>query len=165
MRPAPAIPCDARTKTTSPRLVGRPHRAEASVKPMIEIRKIYLMPNRPASQPVSGIMIAAQTMYDVSAQAIWSSEADRLPWICGRATLRIVLSTPCIMFASMIDIVIMPRFGTGVNASPLIDRPLNEATAGPAALCPYPHRGRDDCVMFLAEKTQKPCRLAKQVEG
>jgi hypothetical protein len=39
--------------------------------------------------------------------------------MCGRATLRIVLSTPCMIFASMIEIVIMPRFGTGANASPL----------------------------------------------
>ena len=30
-----------------------------------------------------------------------------------------VLSTPCMIFASMIEIVIMPRFGTGANASPL----------------------------------------------
>src|ERR1700704_2425398 len=157
--PAPATPCRARKNTSSPRLPAAPHSAEASVKPMTETRKIYLMPNRPASQPVSGIMIAAQTMYEVSAQAIWSSEADRLPWMCGRATLRIVLSTPCMMFASMIDIVIMPRFGTGVNASPLIDRPLNEPTVGPVAPCPYPHCGRDDCVLFLAEKTQKPRRL------
>ena len=27
------------------------------------------------------------------------------------------MSTPCIMFASMIEIVIMPRLGTGANAS------------------------------------------------
>jgi hypothetical protein len=27
------------------------------------------------------------------------------------------------MFASMIEIVIMPRFGTGVNVSPLTGRP------------------------------------------
>ena len=40
------------------------------------------------------------------------------------------------MFASMIEIVIMPRFGTGVNASPLIDRPQNvELPAGLVALC------------------------------
>jgi len=39
--------------------------------------------------------------------------------MCGRATLRIVLSTPCMMFAIMIEIVIMPRLGTGTNASPL----------------------------------------------
>jgi hypothetical protein len=29
---------------------------------MIDPRKTYLMPKRPASQPVSGIMIAAQTI-------------------------------------------------------------------------------------------------------
>src|ERR1700730_13053397 len=39
--------------------------------------------------------------------------------MCGRATLRIVLSTPCMMFASMIEIVIMPRLGTGANVAPL----------------------------------------------
>ena len=39
-----------------------PHSAEAKVKPPTESRKIYLMPKRPASQPVSGIMIAAATM-------------------------------------------------------------------------------------------------------
>jgi hypothetical protein len=46
------------------------------VKPMIEARKMCLMPNRPASQPVSGIMIAEQTMYEVRAQATWSREAE-----------------------------------------------------------------------------------------
>jgi hypothetical protein len=60
--PAPATPCNARKTTSSPRLVAAPHNAEAIVKPMTEARKIYLMPNRPASQPVSGIMIAAQTI-------------------------------------------------------------------------------------------------------
>src|SRR5438067_9236397 len=48
--------------------------------------------------------------------------------MCGRATLRIVLSSPCMMFASMIEIVIMTRFGTGVNASPLMDRPQCQTT-------------------------------------
>ena len=37
------------------------------------------MPTRPASQPVSGMVIAAATMYEVSTHAIWSCEADRLP--------------------------------------------------------------------------------------
>ena len=39
-----------------------PHNAEATVKQLTEARKMYLMPNRPASQPVSGIITAAQTM-------------------------------------------------------------------------------------------------------
>src|SRR5438105_6616802 len=62
--------------------------------------------------------------------------------MCGRATLRIVLSSPCMMFASMIEIVIMTRFGTGVTASPLIDRPQNvKPPAGPVALCFNPRSG------------------------
>src|SRR4029077_2194620 len=52
--PAPATPCNARKRTSSPRLVAAPHSAEAGGKPMTETRKMYLMPNRPASQPVSG---------------------------------------------------------------------------------------------------------------
>ncbi len=67
------------------------------------------MPNRPASQPVSGVMIAAATMYEVTTQAIWSCEADSEPCMCGRATLVIVVSTPCMNVASMIEIVIATR--------------------------------------------------------
>jgi hypothetical protein len=44
------------------RLVAAPHNAEASVNPTTEPRKIYLTPKCPASQPVSGIMIAEATM-------------------------------------------------------------------------------------------------------
>jgi len=83
------------------------------VKPSTEIRKTYLIPNWLASQPVSGIMIAAETMYEVSIQEIWSCDADRLPWMCGNATLAIVLSTPCMIVASMIDTVMALRFATG----------------------------------------------------
>src|SRR5216683_387803 len=38
------------------------HQAEARVNPATEIRNTYLMPKCPASQPVSGIMMAAETM-------------------------------------------------------------------------------------------------------
>jgi uncharacterized membrane protein SpoIIM required for sporulation len=37
--------------------------------------------------------------------------------MCGKATLAIVLSTPCMIVASMIEAVIMPRFATGARAS------------------------------------------------
>ena len=93
------------------------------MKPATEIRNTYLMPNRPASQPVSGIVIAAATMYEVSTQAIWSWAADRLPWICGSATLAIVLSTPCMIVASMIEIVIAVRLPSGLRASLLTAAP------------------------------------------
>ena len=39
-----------------------PHSTEATVKPAIETRNTRLRPKRPASQPVSGVMIAAATM-------------------------------------------------------------------------------------------------------
>ena len=60
--PAPARPCNARKMTSSLRLAAAPHSAEAIVKPITETRKMYLMPKRPASHPVSGIMIAAHTI-------------------------------------------------------------------------------------------------------
>src|SRR5580692_6840702 len=75
------------------------------------------MPNRPASQPVNGVMIAAATMYDVTTQAIWSCEHEKLPCICGSATLAIVVSTPCINVASMIDAVMAPRLIRGPSAA------------------------------------------------
>jgi len=49
------------------------------VKPATAQRKTRLRPNRAASQPVGGVMIAAATMYEVSTQLIWSSVAERLP--------------------------------------------------------------------------------------
>ncbi len=59
---APERPCNSRNRTISGRLVAIPHKAEATVKPTIEIRKTFLRPKRPASQPVSGIMIADAMM-------------------------------------------------------------------------------------------------------
>ena len=61
------------------RLVAAPHNAEVKVNPMTEARKMYLTPKWPASHPVSGIMIAEATMYDVNTHEIWSCEADMLP--------------------------------------------------------------------------------------
>ena len=39
-----------------------PHSIEAATKPPMETRKTSFRPNRPASQPVSGVMIAAATI-------------------------------------------------------------------------------------------------------
>ena len=70
---------------------------------------MFFRPKRSHSQPVSGVAMAAATMKEVSTQVIWSCEADRLPCMCGRATLAIVPSSAWMMVASMIDMVIMPR--------------------------------------------------------
>ena len=115
------------------RLVAAPHSAEATVKPITENRNTYLMPKRPASQPVSGVMIAAATMYEVTTQATWSCEADKLPWMCGSATLAIVVSTPCMIVAQVIEAVIAARLsrrpaaGSPPAAAPA--RPLDEFDA------------------------------------
>jgi hypothetical protein len=57
-------------------------------------------------------MIAAATIYDVSTQVIVSCEASRSPVIDGSATLAIVVSSTCMIVASMIETVIRPRCGT-----------------------------------------------------
>ena len=45
-----------------------------------------------------------------------------LPWMCGSATLAIVVSTPCMTQAQMIVAVMAPRWGTGGALSPLTAR-------------------------------------------
>lgn len=59
---APNTPCSRRKPTSSPKLLAMPHRPETAVKPTIDHSISRLRPNRPASQPVSGVMIAAATM-------------------------------------------------------------------------------------------------------
>src|ERR1700726_236595 len=86
---------------------------------MTEARKMYLTPNRPASQPVNGIVIADDTMYDVRIHEIWSCAADMLPWMCGRQTLTIVVSSPCMTQAQMIVAVVAARLAAGGAPSPL----------------------------------------------
>src|SRR6266446_2498776 len=44
--------------------------------------------------------------------------------MCGSATLAIVVSTPCMIGASMIEIVIAPRLATATGVSPLTAPPL-----------------------------------------
>ena len=47
-----------------------PHSIEASVKPMTLPTKMRLRPSLSARTPVSGVMIAAATMYEVSTHEI-----------------------------------------------------------------------------------------------
>src|SRR5690349_12098171 len=60
--------------------------------------------------------------------------------MCGSATLRIVLSIPCMMLASMIEAVIMPRLATGGEAAGEASPPLIAAApAGGAGRRASPH--------------------------
>src|SRR3954465_14362863 len=51
-------------------------------------------PSRLASQPVIGVATAVATRFNVMTQEISSCVADRLPRICGRATLASVIVMP-----------------------------------------------------------------------
>ena len=53
---------DNRVPITIGLMLATPHSIEAMVKPAIENRNICLRPTRVASQPDSGVMIAAATM-------------------------------------------------------------------------------------------------------
>ena len=54
-----------------------------------------------------------------------------LPWMCGSATLAIVVSTPCMKVASMIETVIQPRFATaGAGSWASTYPPLGLSCAG-----------------------------------
>src|SRR5207237_9466253 len=52
-----------------------------------------------------------------------------LPWMCGRQTLTIVVSSPCMTQAQMIVAVIAPRLATGGAISPLTRRAFAVSSA------------------------------------
>ncbi len=114
---APKMPCSSRDATICARVSDIPQNAEAMVKPVIEMASRRLTLSRSDSQPVSGVAIAAATMYEVSTQVISSCDADRLPCMCGSATLAMVLSSVWIRVAAMIAMVIMGRL-SGISTRP-----------------------------------------------
>ncbi len=122
---APKKPCSSRATTICASDSEMPHRIEAIVKPAIETSSTCLSPKRSVSQPASGVAMPAATMYEVSTQVIWSSDADRLPCMCGRATLAMVPSIAWMMVASITEMVIMPRCA----ASPWMVLPSSAAAA------------------------------------
>src|ERR1700744_1579932 len=111
---APKIPCSKRDATICVSVSDNPHSADDTVKPPIAKISRRLTLSRSDSQPVSGVAIAAATMYEVSTHVISSCDADSVPCICGSATLAMVLSSVCIRVASMIETVIMGRLSAAV---------------------------------------------------
>ena len=59
---APKTPCNSRNATIAVMLQASPHSIEAATKPMMQATNTSLRPKRSASQPVTGVMIAAATM-------------------------------------------------------------------------------------------------------
>ena len=73
------------------------------MKPVIDAISRRLRPNTPASQPVSGRMMALATRYDVSAHVASSTVADRLPAMCGSETFTTVVSSTSMNVANMTE--------------------------------------------------------------
>ena len=69
-RLAPNTPCSRRKTTIWLRLWAAPHIIEARVKPTTDHMKTRLRPKRAVTKPVSGMKIAAATMYEVRTQEI-----------------------------------------------------------------------------------------------
>ncbi len=112
---APKSPWKRRAATISGRVCASPQSAENTVKPTTEAMNTRLRPTCPASQPESGVMIAAAMMYEVRTQAIWSCVAESEPWMRGSATFAMVLSSACMIEASITESVMSPRWGAGAS--------------------------------------------------
>jgi hypothetical protein len=69
---------------------ARPQAAEAAAKPATHTTHSSRAPRRAASQPVSGVITAVATRFEVMTQAIWSCVAESAPWICGSDTFTAV---------------------------------------------------------------------------
>ena len=69
-RAAPNTPCRSRAATISSSEFDIPQSTEASVKPLMDAKNMFLCPKRSTNQPVSGVAMAAATIYAVNTQAI-----------------------------------------------------------------------------------------------
>src|ERR1700751_4723970 len=71
------------------------------------------------SQPLSGRTIALETRYEVRTQVLSSWPAERLPAMCGRATLAMEVSRTSMKVASVTVMAMIQGFTAGRQASAL----------------------------------------------
>src|SRR5262249_11474485 len=96
----PESPCITRPSTSMASELERPQNAEKAPNSAIAVVNTRTAPKRPASQPVSGTMIASATEYDVMTHVPWLLLMPRLPAMLGTETLAIVMSSTAMKFAS-----------------------------------------------------------------
>src|ERR1043166_7185283 len=99
MSTPPERPCMMRPKTSMLSEPDRPHSAEKPPNMPIAVVNTRTAPKRPASQPVSGTMIASATEYDVITQVPWLELMPSAPAIVGTETFAIVMSRTAMKFA------------------------------------------------------------------
>src|SRR5450432_4267458 len=81
-----------RATTSMGRLLATPQTAEKTMKSMIDVIKVFTSPKRRAIHPESGCMMAAASMYELTAQVPSDGVTPRLPEIEGTETLTMVMS-------------------------------------------------------------------------
>src|SRR5450432_379014 len=81
-----------RAPTSMGRLVATPQTAEKTMNNIMDVTKVLTSPKRRAIQPESGCMMAAASMYELTAQVPSDGVTPRLPEIEGTETLTMVMS-------------------------------------------------------------------------
>src|SRR3984957_11701458 len=81
-----------RAPTSIGRLVASPQTAEKHMNNKMEVTKVRTSPKRRPIHPVSGCMIAAASMYELTAQVPSEVLTPRLPEMAGTETLTMVMS-------------------------------------------------------------------------
>ena len=102
-----------RNITSNGRLGARPQRNDDAVKPATDVMSRFLRPNRLASQPVIGRMMALATRYEVRTQVASSMVADMLPAMCGSDTFTTVVSSTSMKVAHITATAISQGFTAG----------------------------------------------------
>src|ERR1700759_2806602 len=88
------------------RLLAVPHRNEQTVNIAMQMMKYRLRPNTSLSQPEIVSTMPLAIRYEVSAHVASSLLEDRLPAICGSATLTMVVSRISMNAANVTDTAI-----------------------------------------------------------
>src|ERR1700688_3824103 len=81
-----------RAPTSIGRLVASPQTAEKHMNNKMEVTKVLTSPKRRPIHPVSGCMIAAASMYELTAQVPSEVLTPKLPEMAGTETLTMVMS-------------------------------------------------------------------------
>src|SRR5579872_1660948 len=116
-RPPPPAPCITRKRIRTLSVGAMPQSSELIVNRVMHSIKKRLRPNTPASHPLIGRTIAFETRYEVNTQVLSSLLAPRLPAMCGRATLAMLVSSTSMKAASATTTAIAHGLYLGFQAS------------------------------------------------
>src|ERR1700730_11439237 len=110
-----------RAPTSMGRLLAMPQTAEKTINNTMEVIKVLTSPKRRAIHPESGCMIAAASMYELTAQVPSELLTPRLPEIEGTETLTMVMSRismkEAVAIAAVRNKSLPPRSGGYSNAA------------------------------------------------